>query len=91
MADVYLRRTAITRPNITIEQQQLLDATIDELKTACNITSRIGWFTGETRKSYLQDLAYDEVREETRLGSRHAILATHQAAFALSGFKEINH
>ncbi|MFB6234043.1 MAG: RNA-guided endonuclease InsQ/TnpB family protein [Halopenitus sp.] len=89
MADDYLRRTAITRPILTDEQQQLLDATIQEWQDACNISSRIGWSAGETRKTSLQDLAYDDVREETRLGSQHAILATHQAAAALSGVEEI--
>ena len=89
MADDYLRRTAITRPILTDEQQQLLDTTIREWKTACNVSSRIGWQTGETRKTKLQSLAYDDVLKETRLGSQHAILATHQAAAALSGVEEI--
>ncbi|MFB6235316.1 MAG: RNA-guided endonuclease InsQ/TnpB family protein [Halopenitus sp.] len=89
MADDYLRRTAITRLILTDEQQQLLDATIQEWQDACNISSRIGWSAGETRKTHLQDLAYDDVLEETRLGSQHAILATHQAAAAISGVQEI--
>jgi len=89
VADDYLRRTAVTRPILTDEQQQLLDATIREWKTACNLSSRIGWRTGETRKTQLQSLAYDDVLAETRLGSQHAILATHQAAAALSGIEEI--
>ncbi|ERH04460.1 MAG: transposase, IS605 OrfB family, central region [Halorubrum sp. J07HR59] len=89
MADDYLRRTAITRPILTDEQQDLLDVTINEWKDACNISSRIGWDTGETRKTYLQDLAYDTVLEETRLGSQHAILVTHQAAAALDGVDAI--
>jgi len=89
VADDYLRRTAITRPILTAEQQDLLDTTINEWKTACNISSRIGWEHGETRKTYLQDLAYDTVLEETRLGSQHAILATHQAAAALDGVEAI--
>ncbi|MFB1063430.1 RNA-guided endonuclease InsQ/TnpB family protein [Natrinema sp. H-ect4] len=89
MADDYLRRTAVTRPKLTSEQQQLLDSTIQEWQTACNISSQIGWGIGETRKTSLQDLAYDEVREKTRLRSQHVILATHQAAAALSGVEEI--
>jgi IS605 OrfB family transposase len=44
---------------------------------------------GETRKTNLQDAAYDTILEETRLGSQHAILATHQAAAALSGIQEL--
>lgn len=87
--DEYLRRTAVTRPLLTDEQFQLLDSTIRAWKTACNMSSRIGWRTGETRKTYLQSLAYDDIREETRLGSQHAVLATHQAAAALTGIEEI--
>jgi IS605 OrfB family transposase len=90
VVDDYLRRTAITRHILTHEQKQLLDATINEWKTACNTSSQTGWEHGETRKTYLQDLAYGAVLEETRLGSQHAILATHQAAAALSGVEEIN-
>ncbi|ELY52532.1 IS1341-type transposase (TCE32) [Natronolimnohabitans innermongolicus JCM 12255] len=56
---------------------------------ACNISSRIGWNAGESRKMQLQQLAYEDVREQTRLGSQHAVLATHQAAAALSGIEEI--
>jgi predicted transposase len=89
VADDYLRRTAITRPILTHEQKRLLDVTINEWQTACNISSQIEWEHDETRKTYLQDLAYDRVLEETRLGSQHAILATHQAAAALSGVEEI--
>jgi len=33
----------------------------------------------------VQPLAYDSVREDTDLGSQHAILATHQAAQAITG------
>jgi transposase len=36
-------------------------------------------------KSDVQPLAYDDVREDTDLGSQHAILATHQAAQAITG------
>ncbi|SDJ42759.1 RNA-guided endonuclease InsQ/TnpB family protein [Natronorubrum texcoconense] len=90
MAGDYLRRTAITRPILTPEQQRALDETLDEWQYACNISTRIGWTVGETRKMQLQQLAYDEIREQTRLGSQHAILATHKAAAALSGIEEID-
>lgn len=89
MADEFLRRTAITRLRLTDEQRQLLEGTITEWQAACNISSRIGWKHDETRKTKLQDLAYEVVREETELGSQHAILATHQAAAALSGVKQV--
>ncbi len=36
-------------------------------------------------KSDVQPLAYDDVREHTALGSQHSILATHQAAQAITG------
>jgi transposase len=36
-------------------------------------------------KSDVQPLAYDTVREDTAFGSQHAILATHQAAQAITG------
>ena len=36
-------------------------------------------------KSDVQPLAYDSVRDTTGLGSQHAILATHQAAEAITG------
>nr|WP_205254382.1 RNA-guided endonuclease TnpB family protein [Halorubellus sp. JP-L1] len=39
-------------------------------------------------KSDVQPLAYDGVREHTDLGSQHAILATHQAAQAITGCLE---
>jgi IS605 OrfB family transposase len=84
----YLRRTAITRLAPTSEQQQLLAATISDWKTACNISSRVGWRAKETRKTALQSLAYDEIREKTNLGSQHSILAAHQAAATLQGIKE---
>jgi len=84
-----LRRTAITRLRLTNEQKQLLEETITEWQAACNISSRIGWRNEETRKTKLQDLAYDVVREETELGSQHTILATHQAASALAGIERI--
>lgn len=85
----YLRRTAITRAVLTDEQQQLLDETISEWQTACNISSEIGWAHRETGKTELQNLAYDDVREQTRLGSQHAILAIQQAAAALAGTDKI--
>jgi hypothetical protein len=39
-------------------------------------------------KSDVQPLAYDDVREQTDFGSQHAILATHQAAQAITGCLE---
>ncbi len=89
MAADYLRRTAVVHPKLTVDQRKRLDETMREYRTACNVASRVGWATGETRKTSLQQLAYDDVRDETGLGSQHAILAIRQAAAALSGVEEI--
>lgn len=86
----FLRRTAVTRLRLRDEQREVLERTLREWKTACNHSSRIGWDAGETRKTRLQDLAYEEVRRRTCLGSQHAVLATHKAAEALSGVEEID-
>ncbi len=86
--DDYLRRTAITRLSVSPEQADLLEDTIDEWRTGANIATDIGWEHYETRKRKLQSLAYDDVRDQTRLGSQHAILACFQAAQALKGVDE---
>ena len=86
--DDYLRRTAITRLSVSPEQANLLEDTIDEWRTGANIATDIGWEHYETRKRDLQSLAYDDVRDQTRLGSQHAILACFQAAQALKGVDE---
>ena len=88
MGEEYLRRTAITRPKLTPEQERLLDETLADWKRACNIASRVGWAADETRRRRLQELTYHGLGEETRLGSEHRILAAHQAAAALSGVKQ---
>ena len=84
MADDYVRRTAITRLSVTDEQRELLEDTITEWKRGCQLATDLAWGKCNT-KSDVQPLAYDTVREETDLGSQHAILATHQAAQAISG------
>ena len=87
MADDYVRRTAITRLEVTDEQRDLLEETITEWKRGCQIATDMAW--GECNaKSDVQPLAYDTVREHTDLGSQHAILATHQAAQAITGCLE---
>jgi IS605 OrfB family transposase len=84
VADDYVRRTAITRLEVTDEQRNLLEETISEWKRGCQIATDMAW--GECNaKSDVQPLAYDDVREHTDLGSQHAILATHQAAQAITG------
>ncbi|PSP49017.1 transposase [Halobacteriales archaeon QH_7_69_31] len=87
MADDYVRRTAITRLAVDDEQRQLLEKTISEWKRGCQLAADIAWDTCNA-KSDVQPLAYDDVREHTDLGSQHAILATHQAAQAITGCVE---
>jgi IS605 OrfB family transposase len=79
-----VRRTAITRFSVDEEQRKLLEDTVTEWERGCQIATDMAW--GEcSAKSDVQPLAYDDVREETDLGSQHAILATHQSAQAITG------
>jgi putative transposase len=84
MADGYMRRTAITRLSVNGEQRDALEATITDWKRGCQIATNLAWGKCNTR-SDVQPLAYDTVREDTDLSSQHAILATHQAAQAITG------
>ncbi|WP_248897853.1 RNA-guided endonuclease InsQ/TnpB family protein [Haloplanus halobius] len=84
MADDYVRRTAITRLSVDDEQRELLEETISAWKRGCQIATDMAWNVCNA-KSDVQPLAYDDVREQTDLGSQHAILATHQAAQAITG------
>ena len=87
MADDYVRRTAITRLSVDGEQRGLLEETIAEWKRGCQLATDMAWGRCNA-KSDVQPLAYDDVREHTDLGSQHAILATHQAAEAITGCLE---
>ncbi|WP_256392031.1 RNA-guided endonuclease InsQ/TnpB family protein [Natronoarchaeum rubrum] len=80
----YVRRTAITRLKVTEEQRQLFEETITEWKRGCQIATDMAWGTCSA-KTEVQPLAYDSIREQTSLGSQHTVLATHQAAQAVSG------
>jgi IS605 OrfB family transposase len=87
MASDYVRRTAITRLEVTDEQRDLLEETIFGWKRGCQLATDMAWGKYNA-KSDVQPLAYDDVREHTDLGSQHAILATHQAAQAITGCLE---
>jgi len=87
VGDDYVRRTAITRLELTDEQRDLLEETISEWKRGCQLATDMAWSKCNA-KSDVQPLAYDSVREHTDLGSQHAILATHQAAQAITGCLE---
>jgi IS605 OrfB family transposase len=84
VADDYVRRTAITRLSVDGEQRKLLEETISEWRRGCQIATDMAWGKCNA-KSDVQPLAYDDVRDKTDLGSQHAILATHQAAQAITG------
>ncbi|MGM0399362.1 MAG: RNA-guided endonuclease InsQ/TnpB family protein [Halobacteriota archaeon] len=84
MADEYVRRTAITRLTVDDEHRELLEDTITEWKRGCQIATDMAWGQVNTKRD-VQPLAYDAVRDRTDLGSQHTILATHQAAEAITG------
>jgi IS605 OrfB family transposase len=77
--DDYYRRTAITRLDVSPTEGELLQATIEEWKQGCQIAVDKAWERCHS-KSDVQNLAYDDVREQTSLSSQHAILACHLAA-----------
>ncbi|ELZ09835.1 transposase, IS605 OrfB family protein [Natrinema thermotolerans DSM 11552] len=77
--DNYHRRTAITRLVVSSTAEPLLRETVSEWKRGCQTAVDKAW-TRCHSKSDVQQLAYDDVRENTDLGSQHAILACHQAA-----------
>ena len=84
MADDYVRRTAITRLEVTDKQRRLLEETLTEWKRGCQLATDMAWGKCNA-KSDVQPLAYDDVREHTDLGSQHSILAIRQAAQAITG------
>jgi predicted transposase len=74
----------ITRLSVDDEQRELLKETITEYKRACQIATNLVWDRCNEKRD-VQALAYEPVREDTALGAQHAILATHQAAEAITG------
>lgn len=82
MPDEYIRRTAITRLTVTETQSGLLRRTVDAWKRGCQLAVDMAWRQYSNKRS-VQSIAYDRIREDTALGSQHAILATHQAAEAI--------
>ena len=73
------RRTAITRLSVSPDDEPLLRKTVDEWKRGCQIAADKAWERCHS-KAGVQQLAYDEIRKRTDLGSQHAILACYQAA-----------
>jgi len=87
VVDDYVRRTAITRLSVDDEQRELLEETISEWKRGCQLATDMAWGKCNA-KSDVQPLAYDDVRDQTDLGSQHAVLATHQAVQSITGCLE---
>ena len=77
--DGYSHRTAITRLSLSPSDESLLCETVSEWKQGCQIASDKAWECCHS-KADVQQLAYDDVREQTTLGSQHAILACHQVS-----------
>jgi hypothetical protein len=87
VVDEYVRRTAITRLLIDDEQRELLEETLSEWKRGRQLATDMAWGKCNA-ESDVQPFAYADVREHTNLGSQHAILATHQAAQAITSCLE---
>lgn len=88
-----IRRTAIVPATFrSRDDEALVRETIYEYNDGCQIPADELWPArgpnSELTNNEVQSNTYDTVREETELGSQHAILATHQAAQALRGVRE---
>lgn len=83
MTGDYIRRTAITRLVTTPAQRDRLQELLDAWQRGCQIAVNEAWRECESQRA-IQSLCYDKIRSETGLGSQHTILATHQAAEAIS-------
>ncbi len=59
---------AITRLSVGDEQRELLEETISEWMRGCQTATNMAWNVCNT-KSDVQPFAYDDVREQTDLGS----------------------
>ncbi|WP_227375154.1 RNA-guided endonuclease InsQ/TnpB family protein [Haladaptatus halobius] len=78
----YLKRTAVTGLAVAEDDRERLLAMVREWKRGCQLAVNAAWGVCHTRNE-VQQLAYDELRERTDLGSQHAVLATHRAAEAI--------
>jgi len=77
--DEHHHRTVITRLSVAADDESLLRETVDEWKRGCQLAVDNAWNLCQSPTA-VQQLAYDDIREQTTLGSQHAILACHQAA-----------
>lgn len=87
MVEEYNHRTAVTRLEVEESDRRLLEETIDHWRRGCQIATDMAWDSCDNKRG-IQSLAYDDIRNRTGLGSQHAILATHQAAEAISSSLE---
>jgi IS605 OrfB family transposase len=83
----YCRRTAVTGLSVSPTDAARLRELVDAWKRGCQLAVNEAWGVCHTR-SEVQQLAYDRLREETDLGSQHAVLATHRAAEAIKHARE---
>ncbi|WP_436348021.1 RNA-guided endonuclease InsQ/TnpB family protein [Natronorubrum sp. FCH18a] len=65
----------------------MLLETLDEWRDGCNLAADLAWQSCQT-KSAVQKLAYEQIRDETALGSQHAVLACHETARAIKSCME---
>ena len=91
--DDAIRRTIICPVTFrSPKDEALVRDTIHEYNDACQVPADALWPARGSNTEYtdqaVQTKTYDAVRDETRLGSQHALLATHQAAQALRGVRE---
>jgi IS605 OrfB family transposase len=78
----YEYRTAVKRLRASEEARALLERTLSDWHEACRLATECAWpHTTDART--IQSMAYDAIREQTDLGSQHAILVTKQVASAL--------
>ena len=82
MTEDYCRRTAVTRLSLSESQRAQLEKTIDAWRQGCQIAVEAAWPDCPSKRE-LQSATYDSIRDQTDLGSQHAILATHKAVEAV--------
>ncbi len=83
VSDEYHRRTLITRLILrSDEDEQLLLDTIEEWLDGCKLASGLTWNECHT-KSDVRQLAKQQIKQETKLGDRHATLACHEVSGAI--------
>ncbi len=84
----YSRRTAITRlDGLSLQDYELLLATVQEWLDGCNIASTLAWESKHTQAG-VRSIAKDTVQRETALNSQHSIFACHEVARSIQSYIE---